>query len=1144
MQDIIKYFQDYLDIELKTFRADSKRSNLSYDMIPARDDTKYTKLIEILEKNPETPTVIYASRIKKTSDIADFLNERGFTAISYHGKMEKDERKDNQEKFMNGTVNIIVATTAFGMGVDKDNVGLVIHWDISNSIESYVQEAGRAGRNQNIKANCYVLYHNDDLDKHFMLLNQTRIDKKEINQIWIALKDFTRKNPKTNKSALELARGAGWDESVSDIETRVRTSISALEQSGHVKRGQNMPRVYANSILVKSMIEASQAIELTNKLSKEDKAKASFLMQRLFSAKSKSRSNTEAESRIDYIADIEGIPLKDCIRLITTLREIGLIKNDQDMMGSFKNSQKQTKSILEHYKNIELFLINFVTANQVVYNVKLLQKEFNEQHRIQATKEQINQIINYFSYKRFYEIKNHSKDEREIVAILDNHELEKIINIRYTLLNWMISYLYTLPLEGESKRISFSVIDLKNTHNMDNQVKVDVVTIEDALYYIDKMQLMTLEGGFLVIYQQMQIKRTKSNAYSYNADDYKNLNRFYEQKTQAVHIVGKYATLLQEDQAKAAEFLSDYFEIEYSSFLRKYFRGQTEDIKINMTPDKYKKIFGALSKEQSNIINDKESQYIVVLAGPGSGKTRVLSHKLAALLQLEHVKSEQLLMLTFSRVAATEFKERLISLVGNAAHFVTITTFHSFCYDIMGRMGNSENVGNIVKEATELINNGTIEQSQITKTVLVIDEAQDMSLDEYNLMQALIKRNEEMKIIAVGDDDQNIYEFRNSDSKYFTSLLKNENAKEYNLLTNYRSTMSIVDFANDFTSKIPGRHKINPIISKSIEKGNVSLTILSSENIEVPVVKDFLEKYNELSGTSCIIVRSNKEVLNIIGMLNKQGIKATPIGTNIGFSLYNIDEIRTFISYYDTDKNLTISESKWEYAKIKLKETNSKNLFLAENIITSFENVYKKGQSKIRYKIDFVQFVRESKLEDFFDQKDKNVFVSTIHQTKGKEFDNVWLGIKNKPMDNESIRCIYVAITRSKNNLYVFCNGDYFKDTDDLEKKVDQTLYKKPNILGFELGLKDVYLDYFSKRQSCIIQCVSGTRLNQKDNYLFMNDKPIAKFSSNFIKEISKLQNEGYKITNAAVRHVVYWYSEKEQKEIKIILPWLQMKRQ
>ena len=92
---------------------------------------------------------------------------------------------------MSGEAQVIVATSAFGMGVDKKDVGLVVHYNISDSLENYVQEAGRAGRDPQMQADCFVLYADSDLDKHFMLLNQTKLSISEIQQVWKAIKDLT-----------------------------------------------------------------------------------------------------------------------------------------------------------------------------------------------------------------------------------------------------------------------------------------------------------------------------------------------------------------------------------------------------------------------------------------------------------------------------------------------------------------------------------------------------------------------------------------------------------------------------------------------------------------------------------------------------------------------------------------------------------------------------------------------------------------------------------------------------------------------------------------------------------------------------------------------------------------------------------------
>ncbi len=86
-----------------------------------------------------------------------------------------------------------------------------------------------------------------------------------------------------------------------------------------------------------------------------------------------------------------------------------------------------------------------------------------------------------------------------------------------------------------------------------------------------------------------------------------------------------------------------------------------------------------------------------------------------------------------------------------------------------------------------MINNGEVEPNRISKTVLVIDEAQDMSKDDYALVSALMKANEEMRVIAVGDDDQNIYEFRGSNSQYLYELTLTEHSRFIEMTENYRS---------------------------------------------------------------------------------------------------------------------------------------------------------------------------------------------------------------------------------------------------------------------------------------------------------------------------------------------------------------------
>lgn len=142
------------------------------------------------------------------------------------------------------------------------------------------------------------------MDKHFILLNQTKISQKEIGQIWRALKQSFAKNKAISISKLEIARQAGWnDEPVQEIETRVTTAINALEESGYIKRGQNMPKVYANSILSPNAKTAIDKINQSTLIAFEDKPSTIRIIKKLFSQKSQKQATDEqAESRVDYIA--------------------------------------------------------------------------------------------------------------------------------------------------------------------------------------------------------------------------------------------------------------------------------------------------------------------------------------------------------------------------------------------------------------------------------------------------------------------------------------------------------------------------------------------------------------------------------------------------------------------------------------------------------------------------------------------------------------------------------------------------------------------------------------------------------------------------------------------------------------------------
>jgi ATP-dependent DNA helicase RecQ len=1154
IEDIKAYFKEKLNSTLEIFKSNTSRTNLHYRVFQKdNEDDKYDQLRNIIE-SAICPTIVYVARTRKAYKLAERLSDDGFNAKPYHGKMGKEEKSANQNAFMAGDINIMVATSAFGMGVDKSDVGAVIHYDISDSLENYIQEAGRAGRDESIDADCYMLFNEEDLDKHFILLNQTKISSKEINQIWKAIKELTKTRDKVSNSALEIARKAGWDDSVNEIETRVVTAIAALEDAGYLKRGQNMPKVFANSILSKTAQEAIEKINASEKIDFSLKMDAIRIIKKLFSSKSKRLSTDEqAESRVDYISDQLGVVKEKVIRSIELLREEKILAQTKDLTAFIRKGENSNRSlaIAENYRKLEDFLLPVVSGEETIYHLKEINEQAAQAGINDCSPAKLKTIINFWAIKHW--IKRHyqegSKHHVKISLALPKDEFREKLGKRHALARLITTHLFSKLQETkvdaakEEILVEFSVLELKELAEAQKGlfgITASIDDMEDTLFYLSRIEAIRIEGGFLVVHNKLSIDRLeKNNRIQYKESDYEKLGQFYQQKVQQIHIVGEYAKKMIRNYNEAIQFVDDYFNLNDSIFLNKYFPGSRQtEIRRTLTPDKFKRLFGDLSVNQLEIINDTKHQYIVVAAGPGSGKTRVLVHKLASLLLAEDVKHEQLLMLTFSRAAATEFKKRLIELIGNAASYIEIKTFHSYCFDLLGRIGSLAKSDNILKTAIEKVKRGDIETNRITKTVLVVDEAQDMNADEYELVKTLMEVNEEMRVILVGDDDQNIYEFRGADSKYMHQLITENNATKYELTENYRSRANIVAFANQWAGTIRQRLKSHPGFAVTKEDGNISITQYTGKNLIVPLTVAIGE--TALSGSTCVLAKTNEEAMLLTGLLLKNGTPAMLIQSNDNFNLFNLAEIRYFsnLLFLDGDSPV-ISNEDWTEAvrKFSIQAKHSNKFELASGIIREFESV----NEKRKYKSDWKAYLAESRIEDFTSIKNGIIYVSTIHKAKGKEFENLYLLLNQlNPESDERKRQLYVAITRAKKNLYLHYNEAFLTGlmADNLVYKRDTNNYNEPAYLAFSLSHRDIHLGYFEYVQHRLGDMQSGANLAiMEDGLGTTTGQPIIKFSHAFKTVLEDYLRKGYKLTGAMINFIVYWKNEQTGKELKIVLP-------
>ncbi len=157
---VIEDISDSLELKgVSIFKKSFYRENLAYQFFNTED--KLQRLLQICTKT-KAPIIVYASSRNRTKEIANFLNANNFKASYYHGGLTPSQKQASFDNWISEKTPIIVATNAFGMGIDKSNVRVVVHIDLPNSIENYIQEAGRAGRDGK-KAFSAVLYNANDI---------------------------------------------------------------------------------------------------------------------------------------------------------------------------------------------------------------------------------------------------------------------------------------------------------------------------------------------------------------------------------------------------------------------------------------------------------------------------------------------------------------------------------------------------------------------------------------------------------------------------------------------------------------------------------------------------------------------------------------------------------------------------------------------------------------------------------------------------------------------------------------------------------------------------------------------------------------------------------------------------------------------
>ena len=236
--DVRKDIIEQLEIQPpETFTRGIERSNLKFSVCEVSTDAEKYPLLDAHLQQQTGKGIVYAGRRRETEEIALYLKKRGHRVDFYHAGRENLERKRVQDRFFDDGpdgLDLVVATNAFGMGIDKSNIRYIIHWTMTGTLEQYYQEAGRAGRDGEI-AYCVLFHCSDDRKLHEWFIKESAPNKQDLLKILKLIETF----PSVDNFRMFMAEELEWLSGFN--EGKIRVGISHLENLGYLLRLYNVP---------------------------------------------------------------------------------------------------------------------------------------------------------------------------------------------------------------------------------------------------------------------------------------------------------------------------------------------------------------------------------------------------------------------------------------------------------------------------------------------------------------------------------------------------------------------------------------------------------------------------------------------------------------------------------------------------------------------------------------------------------------------------------------------------------------------------------------------------------------------------------------------------------------------------------------
>ena len=846
VEDVVCHFRDELGIDLDVFDGGTQRTNLEFVVVPTTGGEKLAHLHQILMADlpPDVPggAIVYCATRRQTEEVAEFLQEKDVSADYFHAGLPPESRKSVQRSFIEGELRVIAATNAFGMGIDKPDVRLVIHADIPGSLENYLQEAGRAGRDREA-ARCVLLYTQEDVERQFGMSARSRLTRREIHGVLWALRNLDRKRRLGGEVIATAGEVLGEDDenvferdSATD-DNRVRTAIAWLEEAVLLTREENRTQVFPSSLRVSSVEEARAKLERSPMTD-------IYRGQLLSIAETLIDADPDEGISTDELIGVSGLSPEGVRGALYDLERLGIASNDTSLtafvhVGVDRNSRKR----LEEANSLEIALIEHLRAaapdlgkgDSSLLHLRVASQALRDSGEVDPLPERLWRILRSISFDGRGEgggggslrVRKSDAETAQVTLQREWSALEETASRRREGAHRLLEHLLACLPPGSrgtdllaETTLGRLLEALEADLVLKSRAKHPEKLLERALLWLHEQEVIRLHKGLAVFRSAMTIKLEQDvPRRGFAATDFEPLKLHYRGQVTQIHVMVEYARRGLEAMADALHLAMDYFSLEQGDFLRRWLPDRGQEIERQTTPESWRAIVESLRNpaQQRIVADDREQTNVLVLAGPGSGKTRVLVHRIAYLVRARRENPRGILALAYNRHAAVEIRRRLADLIGKDARGVTVLTCHGLAMRLAGasfsgraERPDGEAFQEVMRQAVTLLRGKGLlpeEADEQRERLLagfrwiLVDEYQDIDADQYELISALAGRTLEdgdrkLTLFAVGDDDQNIYAFNGASVEFLRRFEADYGPKPAFLTANYRSTGHIIAVAN------------------------------------------------------------------------------------------------------------------------------------------------------------------------------------------------------------------------------------------------------------------------------------------------------------------------------------------------------------